>query len=165
MKSDSCMSLDKLENSDKHKNKLLKSISSLLQEITEETQESKKTIFSSKTVTGISIENFLDRLIKYTKLESSTLILTLINIDRICEINSLQITKFNVHRLLLSSLIISIKINEDDFYSNSFYSKVGGVTLSEMNNLEDEFLRYIRFCLWTDINLFYKYKDYLEKYD
>lgn len=156
-----------IENTDHQKKKILKTISSLLQEIVDEqgeNKEQKKTIFTSKTAPGITLENYLDRIIKYTKLEISTLILVLINIDKICEINSLQITKYNVHRLLLCSALISIKINEDDFYSNSYYAKIGGISLSEINNLEDEFLRLIQFCLWTDINLFNKYKVYLEKY-
>ena len=150
------------------KKEMLKSIAGLLQEIIDEQgdkRDSKKTIFTAKSIPGITIENYLDRIIKYTKLETSTLILTLINIDKICEINSLQITKFNVHRLLLSSVLISIKFNEDDFYSNSYYARVGGVSLQEINNLEDEFLRMIKFCLWTEINLFNKYKVYLGKYE
>ena len=139
---------DESQNTETYKIQLLRSISSLLQEIINEQGDniqSKKTIFCSKTIPPISIENYLDRIIKYTKLETSTLILSLINIDKICE-------------------LISIKINEDDFYSNSYYSKVTGVSLSEINNLEDEFLRKIRFKLWTDISLFLKYKRYLSKY-
>ena len=154
---------DESQNTETYKIQLLRSISSLLQEIINEqgdNLQSKKTIFCSKTIPPISIENYLDRIIKYTKLETSTLILSLINIDKICELNSLQITKYNVHRLLQSSVVISIKINEDD----SYYSKVTGVSLSEINNLEDEFLRKIRFKLWTDISLFLKYKRYLSKY-
>ena len=163
----SSLKLYESENTESFKNEILKSISSLLEEIVDEhveKRDSKKTIFTTKTAPGISIENYLDRIIKYTKLETSTLILVLINIDRICEINSLKITKYNVHRLLLSSVVVSIKINEDDFYSNSYYSKVGGVTMSEINNLEDEFLRQIKFNLGTDISIFNKYKRYLEKY-
>ena len=156
------------ESIDYVKKEMLKSIAGLLQEIIDEQgekREPKKTIFTAKSIPGITIENYLDRIIKYTKLETSTLILTLINIDKICEINSLQITRFNVHRLLLSSVLISIKFNEDDFYSNSYYARVGGVSLQEINNLEDEFLRMIKFCLWTEINLFNKYKVYLGKYE
>jgi hypothetical protein len=156
------------ETIDYLKKELLISISSILQEIVEEQhefKETRRTIFYSKTVPGISIESYLDRMIKYTKMETSTLILILIYIDRICEYNSLVITRFNVHRLLLAAMIVSIKVNEDDFYSNSFYSKVGGVSLEEINNLENEFLKLIRYRLWTDYNLFNKYKVNLMKYD
>ena len=159
---------DDSENIDHAKKEMLKSIATLLQEIVDEQgekKENKKSIFTSRNVPGISIEKYLERLIRYTKLETATLISVLIYIDRICEMNKLQITKYSVHRLLLSAVVMSIKINEDDFYSNAYYSKVGGITLSEINTLEDEFLTLIDFKLWIDIKLFNKYKMYLSKYD
>lgn len=58
----------------------------------------------------------------------------------------------------------AIKYNEDDFYSNQYYSKVGGVTLQEINALEDEFLKMINFSLWIDKQEFDKYKVYLAQY-
>jgi len=132
---------------------------------TAKVKESHKTLFYSKIIPGIDISSYLDRIIKYTKIESSTLILIFIYLDRICEKASIQMTKNNIHRLLLSSVIVAIKINEDDFYSNAFYAKVGGVSLQEINTLEDEFIRLIKFDLWTDFGLFNKYKVYLSKYD
>jgi len=81
-----------------------------------------------------------------------TLILILIYIDRICDYNSLVISRYNVHRLLLAAKIVSIKVKEDDFFPNSFYSKLGGVTVEEFNSLENEFLKLIRYKLWTDFN-------------
>ena len=156
------------ESVDYLKKELLISISNLLKEIVDEQQEvneTRRTLFFSKTIPGISIESYLDRIIKYTKMETSTLILILIYIDRICEYNSLVLNKYNVHRLLLAAMIVSIKVNEDDFYSNLYYSKVGGVSLEELNSLENEFLKLIRFRLWADYNLFSKYKLNLMKYD
>jgi hypothetical protein len=64
----------------------------------------------------------------------------------------------------LSALLASIKYNEDDFYSNLYYSKVGGISLNEMNNLEDDFLQKIKFNLWIDIEEFSKYQKYLYQY-
>ena len=76
-----------------------------------------------------------------------------------------QFTNYNIHRLLLTVVLVSIKMNEDDFYSNAYYAKVGGVTLKEINNLEDDFLKMIKFRLWVDYSLFNKYKVYLSKYE
>lgn len=44
------------------------------------------------------------------------------------------------NRFLLTSILVSIKYNDDDYYKNEYYAKVGGVTLSEINKLEEEFL-------------------------
>ena len=156
------------ENNEFSINEFLISISTLIEEIVDEQDEKideHKTLFYSKVIPTISIQSYLDRVIKYTKLETSTLIIMLIYIDRVCEFNKLLITKYNVHRLILSAMIVSIKVNEDDIYTNSFYAKVGGVSLQEVNKLEEEFLKLIKFRLWTDFSVYYKYKHHLVNYD
>jgi hypothetical protein len=65
---------------------------------------------------------------------------------------------------MLTSILTAIKFNEDDFYSNTYYAKVGGITLQEINNLENEFLTLINFNLWIDYEIFQKYQNYLEQY-
>jgi len=77
----------------------------------------------------------------------------------------MEINGYNVHRLFLAAVITAIKFNEDDFYSNSFYSKIGGVSINELNNLEDEFLRLINFNLWVEEDLYRKYKLSLTTYE
>jgi hypothetical protein len=62
-------------------------------------------------------------------------------------------------------MIVAIKYNEDDCYSNNYYSKVGGIALQELNYLESEFLKFIRFDLFVDYHIFYKYKGYLKHYE
>jgi len=66
--------------------------------------------------------------------------------------------------LILGPLILAIKFNEDDYYSNEFYSKVGGVTNSEFNKLESESYSLLNHSLWIDDDLYDKYKVYLEQY-
>lgn len=34
-----------------------------------------------------------------------------------------------MHRFLLACILISIKYNDDDYYKNAYYAKVGGVSL------------------------------------
>jgi hypothetical protein len=60
-----------------------------------------KTGFTCKKPPSITIEAYLDRIIKYSKIEDSTLILALIYIDRICDQNNLQMTIYNIHRYLI----------------------------------------------------------------
>ena len=33
-------------------------------------------------------------------------------------------------------MVLAIKYNEDDYYSNKYYAKVGGINLEEINTLE-----------------------------
>ncbi len=44
--------------------------------------------------------------------------------------------------------MIAIKYNDDDYYKNEFYAKVGGITIKEINGLESEFLQLINYKLY-----------------
>ena len=113
--------------------------------------------FLSKKNQSLSIKKYLLRLVKYTQVESSTLIAMLIFIDRLCELNNFIVNSYNVYKILFSSLIMAIKYNEDEYYDNKFYAKVGGVTLKEMNILEISFLKLIDFKLYISEEIFETY--------
>ena len=121
--------------------------------------------FISKKIPNVSIRNYLERLSKYSKIENNTLLLVLIYIDRICELNKIRLNYFNIHKLILGGLLIAIKYNEDDYFSNIFYSKVGGVSKKEIDNLEYEFLTLIDFNLYVSDELFIRYYDYIKNVD
>ena len=97
-------------------------------------------------------------------MEESTLTISLIYIDRLCENTKIDMTMNNIHRLLLTSVLLAIKYNEDDYYSNTHYSKIGGITMQELNDLEDEFIVGLNWQVWVDYELFSKYDDYLKHY-
>lgn len=61
----------------------------------------------------------------------------------------------------MASLLISIKYNEDDYYENKFYAKVGGVTKAEVDKLEYEFLCLMEFSLFVTEEIYNKYYQYL----
>ena len=68
------------------------------------------------------------------------------------------------YRILFSSILISIKYNEDDFYSNTHYAKIAGISLSELNDLEQLFLKINEFKLFVNDDCFKKYKSFLDGY-
>ncbi|KAI1318308.1 hypothetical protein EDD11_006821 [Mortierella claussenii] len=61
--------------------------------------------------------------------------------------NGFRINSFNIHRLLITCLMVAAKFTSDLFYSNARYAKVGGLSLLELNQLELEFLFTTRFEL------------------
>ena len=126
-------------------------------------KDQSKMIFSSKKIPKISISEYIQRIIEYTEIENSSLIMSLIYLDRIWK-KDIMITELNIHRFLLMSLIISIKINEDIIYDNNYYSKVAGISIKEFNQLESEFLKLINFKLYISEEEFLKYKFYLEHF-
>ena len=121
-----------------------------------------KMIFSSKSIPSISILDYLKRIQKYTQLEKSTLIITLILIDHICEKAHLTITYYNIHRILFGAIIISIKFNEDTIYDNRYYAEIGVVKLNELKMIECTFLVLSNFNVYVTGDEYEHYKNYLE---
>ena len=113
--------------------------------------------FTNKNIPSISIKDYLLRLQKHSKVNESTIILILIYIDRVCNMNHFMITYYNIHKLILVAFILAIKYNEDNYYSMNYYSKVGGISITELNNLELEYLIMIRYNLYIQTQLFEKY--------
>jgi hypothetical protein len=110
---------------------------------------------------SISVKGYLERLFKYTKVSSSTIVMILIYIDRLCNINKLKLTYSIIHKLILSSMVVAIKYNEDKYYPMKFYAKLGGISLLELNFLELYFISLINFNLFIKKELFDKYNDYI----
>ena len=154
-------------NDDSEIHNALITMADLLTDICEESSKDKDTNnklikpFLSKKIPSISIEKYLVRLVSHSKMEISTLILILIYIDKICKNNKFRLNFFNIHKFIVTSMLVSIKYNEDDFFSNSFYAKVGGVSIRELNHLEYEFLSLIDFDLYVDDDLYSKYSNYI----
>mmetsp|Transcript_36065 Transcript_36065/g.94823 ORF Transcript_36065/g.94823 Transcript_36065/m.94823 type:complete len:203 (-) Transcript_36065:481-1089(-) len=58
-----------------------------------------------------------------------------------------MVNKLNVHRLVLTAIMIASKFIEDKYYSNQYWSRVGGITNDELNALEREMLFTLSFKL------------------
>ncbi|TIA79880.1 hypothetical protein E3P98_03010 [Wallemia ichthyophaga] len=113
----------------------------------------KLTRFHSRGAPGISINDYLSRIHKYTNtdLKPCCLLILLIYIDRISVIlPELTITSLTVHRFIITAITVSSKALCDVFCTASHYSKVGGISLNELNLLEREFLRIIDWNLTCD---------------
>jgi hypothetical protein len=108
---------------------------------------------------SLTIKKYLENLVKVTQIESSTLIAMLIYIDRLCEINNFVVNSLNVYRIIFSSFVIAIKYNEEKDFNNEFFSKLAGMSLTEMNLLELIYLNLI------DYKLYISDEDFLNYYE
>ena len=122
-------------------------------------------VFSSNKTPQISIKKYLTRIMKYSKPETSTVIICLIYIDKICENSSLQLSIYNIHRIILSCMILALKYNEDDYYSNKYYAKVGGISLKELNELEYNIMVLLQFNFFVDDITYEKYQAQLNDFE
>lgn len=82
---------------------IIKSMSSIMIEIIEENKINQRisnhtSVFNSHNTPTISIEGYLQRIAKYTKMSNSTLIVAMIYIDKLCVTKSFLLSEKNIHR-------------------------------------------------------------------
>ncbi len=155
-------------------NHLINSVTQILNEIINDNQseislddvieKQKRLIFSSSAAPNITLYGYIERILKYSKIQESTIVLSLIYIDTICEKNNLLLTNYNIHRIVFTSILVAIKYNEDEYYSNSYYAKVAGLSIDEINNLEYVFLNLLDYRLFVHNENYVKYLEYLKRY-
>ena len=153
---------------------LIKSITQILESILADNKrlinysqiikKQSKTVFNSRIIPDISIEKYLIRIQTYTNLERNSLIAGLIYIDRFCKISKIILTYNNIHKILFTSMFLSIKFNEDLFYENKYYAEIAGINLNELITLEYHFVNVIKFLFYIKTETFKDYKKYLEEF-
>jgi len=116
------------------------------------------TKFHALNVPGIGILQYLERIHKYASCSTECFVLALIHIDRLIQRNNFLLTELNVHRVVITAVLLAAKFFDDAYYNNAYYAKVGGVLVSEMNGLEVEFLFRINFSLHVRSDVFHKYQ-------
>lgn len=104
---------------------------------------------------------YSSRIHKYASCSNECFILALIYIDRLIQRNNFLLTELNVHRVVITAVLLAAKFFDDAYYNNAYYAKVGGVLVSEMNGLEVDFLFRINFSLHVTPDLFQKYREEL----
>jgi hypothetical protein len=72
-----------------------------------------------------------------------------------------SVDSFNVHRLVITGIVVASKFCSDIFYTNSRYAKVGGLPLAELNHLEFQFLLMNDFRLMITLEELQRYGDQL----
>lgn len=104
------------------------------------------TVFHGLRAPPISIEAYLVRIAKYAKCSPACFVHSLVHMLKLAQQDaSFAPTRLNVHRLLLTGVLISAKFLDDRYFNNSFYAKVGGVSTAELNRLELEMLQLLEF--------------------
>lgn len=102
------------------------------------------TRFHSRSAPHISILDYLRRIVKFTNVERSCLLIVLYYIDQICSRMPLFIlSSLTCHRFVITAITVASKGLCDTFCTNSLYAKVGGISVTELNILEREFLSMI----------------------
>ncbi|GAM25602.1 hypothetical protein SAMD00019534_087770 [Acytostelium subglobosum LB1] len=121
-------------------------------------------LFVSPTgeIPRITIPDYLVRLVKFSPCSKECFIMIIVYINRLITQSNFIVTSFNIHRLLITAILVASKYIDDIFYNNEYYSHIGGVTRDELNKLEIDFLTLLEFdvsCPW------YEYLEYFSLLD
>ncbi|PKC08702.1 cyclin-related 2, partial [Rhizophagus irregularis] len=121
------------------------------------------TRFHARSVPSIDIHSYLSRILKYCPTTNECFLSLLVYFDRMSK-NAIATTgkpfsidSFNIHRLIIAGIMVSSKFFSDVFFTNSRYAKVGGLPVSELNQLELEFLVLNDFRLAITVEELQKY--------
>lgn len=125
-------------------------------------------MFHTSAIPSITIGQYLDRLAYYSECSDESLVMSFIHISRIYHSNqqasaaggqarTFQLNTLSIHRLLLVCMMSSAKFWDDAYYNNSFWAKLGGVNLRELNALEVEFLALIAFELYIPAKIYRRF--------
>eukprot|EP01105_Mastigella_eilhardi_P027944 TRINITY_DN88_c0_g4_i2.p1 TRINITY_DN88_c0_g4~~TRINITY_DN88_c0_g4_i2.p1 ORF type:complete len:772 (-),score=175.69 TRINITY_DN88_c0_g4_i2:325-2640(-) len=118
------------------------------------------TPFDSKRPPTITLHAYMGRIAQYSGCTNDTVIAALVLIDRVIVKNpNFLVTNRNIHRLLLTCIVVACKFYEDVFYTNKFYARVGGVPVEEMNNLEIALLSLLGFDLFITPEVYQLYAE------
>ena len=109
-----------------------------------------------KNFINLSLKDYLLGLIYNIKPEFSTLIVMIIILERL-NFNYYRIYNTNIQKLLLISLIIALKLNEDINYSDKYFSKFGLIKFSEVVKLQMEFLIIMNYNIHVTSLSYYNY--------
>ncbi|KAL8283460.1 hypothetical protein RQP46_005563 [Phenoliferia psychrophenolica] len=133
--------------------------------------------FHARNIPAISIESYLLRILKYCPTTNEVFLSLLVYFDRMARVGLeaqrvglvqggegkrlFAIDSFNVHRLVIAGVTVASKFFSDVFYTNSRYAKVGGLPLTELNQLELQFLLLNDFRLVIPLDELQRYADQL----
>ena len=153
------------------KNHIINAIVANLKDIIEENKKNNKykyilkdNIFYLENLPPISLEKYVQHLVKFTQMNISTLILAVMYIDKFCEKYKYFLTLNNIYRLILISVFISLKYNEDIFINAKAYASIAGVTVVDLKNLEFQMCVALDFSFFIESDNYQQYFQYFCKY-
>lgn len=108
-------------------------------------RDGRLTRFHSRAPPGISVADYLQRLIQHATLSPPILLSMVYYIDRLCALYSaFTINSLTVHRFLITAATVAAKGLSDSFWTNPTYARIGGIPTTELATLELEFLQKVQ---------------------
>jgi len=106
--------------------------------------------FQSVRAPQVSLTSYASRIRKFFRCTDECFVLCLVYIDRIVKLHpDMQVTDLTCHRLLLIGTMVAAKFHDDEYASNAYFAKVGGIETVELNAMEAKFMELINWRLYV----------------
>lgn len=118
--------------------------------------------FTSRVPPKLSIVSYLSRLHTYFQCSEVCFLFSFIYIDRVLDAHpDFVISNLNLHRLVLTCVTVAAKFHDDVYYSNDYYSKVGGIPTCELKAQELQLLQLLQWRLMVTEEDYQRYSQVL----
>jgi len=106
--------------------------------------------------------SYLSRLYTYFQCSEVCFLFSFIYIDRVLDAHpDFVISNLNLHRLVLTCVTVAAKFHDDVYYSNDYYSKVGGIPTCELKAQELQLLQLLQWRLMVTEEDYQRYSQVL----
>lgn len=117
---------------------------------------------TDKRAIDVSVIDEFTRLKSCFKCSNESLVLALVYMDRVLALEpDLAVGICQTRWLLVASILLAIKFLDDNYYNNVHYANISGLTLKELNTLEEWFLRLLDWRLFVREEEYNLYRDLL----
>lgn len=107
-------------------------------------RDGRLTRFHSRAPPGISVSDYLQRLIQHATLSPPIMLSMVFYIDKLCtDYPAFTVNSLTVHRFLIAAATVAAKGLSDSFWTNPTYARIGGIPVSELATLELELLQRV----------------------
>ncbi len=122
----------------------------LLEDLIDQEGSPCESIFNSSSPPTITLVDFLRRLNKYTQFSAECLVISIIYIDRYnMSQPDFSLNRLNVHKMLLTSVLLAAKLQDDFYYDNKSFEFAGGVNTLLLHQLELELFSKLDYNLYV----------------
>lgn len=105
-----------------------------------------RTHFDAAYAPPISLRLYIERLGAYFGCSQECFVLSLVFLDRLVKgSDNFAVSSANIHRVLVTALLIATKMQDDETCSNAYYAQVGGLAMNELNMLEAKMLEMMHY--------------------
>ncbi|KAJ9438962.1 hypothetical protein DIPPA_15014 [Diplonema papillatum] len=124
----------------------------------------KRTRFHNKAAPAITIAQYFERISGFCEASDEVYVIACVLMDRLASRQApLKLDRFNTYRILVVCVLIAAKLHDDTYYSNEYYAKIAGLSLTALDELEQTVLLALSFDLYVSREEYEHYLDSLSR--